>query len=85
MVAQMVKNLPAMQETRAPSLHQENLLEKGSVSGPKQWHLSHGTADSIGSGSLAFHFIKIHFMLVFFFLIFIWLQHVESLIESCRI
>ena len=84
MVAQMVKNLPAMQETWVPSLHQENLLEKGSVSGQKQWHLSHATADSIGSGSLAFHFIKIHFML-FFFLIFIWLQHAESLIESCRI
>ena len=29
LVAQMVKNLPAMQETRVPSLHQEEPLEKG--------------------------------------------------------
>ena len=61
MVAQMVQILPAMKETQVPSLHQEDLLEKGSVSGQKRWHLSHGTADSIGSGSLAFHFIKIPF------------------------
>ena len=58
MIAQMVKILPAMQETRVPSLHQDGTLEKGSVSGQKRWHLSHGTADSLGSGSLAFHFIK---------------------------
>ena len=29
LVAQMVKNLPAMQETQVPSLGQEDLLEKG--------------------------------------------------------
>ena len=29
LVTQMVKNLPAMQETRVPSLGQEDLLEKG--------------------------------------------------------
>ena len=29
LVAQMVKNLPAMQETRVRSLGYENLLEKG--------------------------------------------------------
>ena len=28
-MAQMVKNLPAMQETRVQSMGQENLLEKG--------------------------------------------------------
>ena len=29
LVAQMVKNAPAMQETKVQSLHQEDLLEKG--------------------------------------------------------
>ena len=31
LVAQMVKNLPAMQKTRVQSLGQENTLEKGMV------------------------------------------------------
>ena len=34
MVAQMVKNLPAMQETWVRSLHQEDSLEKGMVTPP---------------------------------------------------
>ena len=31
LVAQMVKNLPAMQKTRVRSLHQEDTLEKGTA------------------------------------------------------
>ena len=33
-VAQPVKNLPAMQETRVPSLGQEDSLEKGKATHP---------------------------------------------------
>ena len=34
LVAQMVKNLPAMKKTRVQSLGQENLLEKGMATHP---------------------------------------------------
>ena len=34
LVAQMVKNLPAMQETQVQSLSQEDPLEKGMVTHP---------------------------------------------------
>ena len=34
LVAQIVKNLPAVQETQVPSLGQEDLLEKGMTTTP---------------------------------------------------
>ena len=37
LVAQMVKNLPAMQETRVPTLGQEDPLEKGMATGFSQY------------------------------------------------
>ena len=37
LVAQMVKNLPAMQETQIPTLGQEDPLEKGNATGCSQY------------------------------------------------
>ena len=51
LVAQVVKNLPAMQETRVPSLGQENLLEKGMAILPWRipWTEEPGRLQSMGS------------------------------------
>ena len=48
LVAQVVKNLPAMQETKVQSLGQEDPLEKGMPSTPVFW-----PRDSHGQRSLA--------------------------------
>ena len=52
LIAQLVKNLPAMQETLLQSLGQEDLLEKGqathsSIFGLSLWHLVR-TQDTLG-------------------------------------
>ena len=54
-MAQAVKNLPAMQETRAQSLGQEDTLEKGMATHSSilawriQWTEEPGSLQSIGS------------------------------------
>ena len=47
LVAQMVKNLPAMQETWVPSLGREDLLEEGTATHSKCYCLEnpHGRGD----------------------------------------
>ena len=58
MVAQMVKNLPAMQETRVRSLGQEDLLEKKMATHSKilaweiPWTEEPGGLQSMGSQEL---------------------------------
>ena len=55
LVAQMVKNLPAMQETQVRSLGQEDPLEKGKATHPSilawriQWTEEPGGLQSMGS------------------------------------
>ena len=55
LVAQMVKNLPAMQETQVQSLGQEDSLEKGMATHPSilawriLWREEPGRLRSIGS------------------------------------
>ena len=54
-MAQMVKNLPAMQETQVPSLGWEDPLEKGMATHSSifawsiPWREEHGGLQSVGS------------------------------------
>ena len=59
LLAQMVKNLPAMQETRVQSLGQEDPLEKGMAthSSVLAWRIP-GTAEPGGLPSIGLHRVR---------------------------